>query len=102
MHTYAQTRAFPATALFYAAAVLHTAACRLRAAATRLDARIAGAPAQPPAAVGPEAISRRELDGLAGLDVHVLKDIGAPHWLVARAAGEPDRERLRWIGLEHR
>ena len=42
------------------------------------------------------------LDPLAHLNLHVLKDIGAPHWLVAHAAGEPDRERLRWIGLEHR
>jgi uncharacterized protein YjiS (DUF1127 family) len=44
----------------------------------------------------------RPLEGLAHLELHVLKDIGAPHWLVARAAGEPDREHLRWIALEHR
>jgi uncharacterized protein YjiS (DUF1127 family) len=32
----------------------------------------------------------RDCDGLAHLDARVLKDIGAPHWLVARAA-EPQR-----------
>ena len=49
-----------------------------------------------------EADAPRMLDRLAGLNVHVLKDIGAPHWMVARAAGEADREHLRWVGLEHR
>jgi len=42
------------------------------------------------------------LDALGHLNVHVLKDIGAPHWLVARAAAGCDREHLRWIGFEHR
>lgn len=49
-----------------------------------------------------EADDARRLDRLAHLNVHVLKDIGAPHWLVARAAGDPDREHLRWIELERR
>jgi uncharacterized protein YjiS (DUF1127 family) len=51
------------------------------------------------AACSVEAEEAHDFDGLAQLEAHLLKDIGAPHWLVAQAAGEPDRERLRWIGL---
>ena len=150
MYSYAQPRAFSATALLYAAAVLRTGAYRLRAAARRLDTWIArrqtkrlavralqemsylelrdigltgfdvqhlawggkapGRPWQDAAETdaatsceswGAEAEDVRELDGLAHLDVHVLKDIGAPQWLVARAAGERDREHLRWSGFDN-
>ena len=48
-----------------------------------------------------ETDDTREVDDLVRLNVHVLKDIGAPHWMVARAAERPNMESLRWIGLEH-
>ena len=38
----------------------------------------------------------RAFDAIAHLDAHVLKDIGAPHWLVAQAAMQRDRQHLRW------
>jgi hypothetical protein len=98
MHGYAQPRAFPTTALLRVAAALRGVASLLRAAARRVDTPIARA--RTPAAGRAETMNDRELHGRAHLDIHVLKDIGAPHWLVARAAGEPDRERLRWIGRE--
>ena len=48
-----------------------------------------------------EVEDTHKFDDLAQLETHLLKDIGAPNWMVAHAAGRPDRERLRWIGLEH-
>ena len=108
MYSYAQPRSVSATALLYLAAALRSAAYRVRAVARRLETRIARQDAaETEAALECESCSAkagdtRELDGLAHLNVHVLKDIGAPHWLVAHASGEADREHLRWIGLEHR
>ena len=156
MYSYAQPRALPAMALLGVAAVLRSAAYRVRAAARRLDAWIANRRADTPALRELQAMSYRELRdiGLTGFDVqhlawggeapgrpwqeateteapaaceacsaetgvedrgdvhglvrlahlpvYVLKDIGAPHWLVAHAAGEGDREHLRWIGFDHR
>jgi uncharacterized protein YjiS (DUF1127 family) len=52
-------------------------------------------------ACGGDAEDTHKFDGLAQLETHVLKDIGAPHWMVARAAERPNMESLRWIGLEH-
>jgi hypothetical protein len=102
MHGYAQSRTFPATALLYVAALLRSAAYRVRAAARPADAGNAETRTQALVLRDPRGTRYRELDGLAHLDMHVLKDIGAPHWLVARAAREPEREHLRWIELEHR
>ena len=97
MYDYAQPRTLSATALLYLAAALRNAASRVRFAATRLDQRTGACDS---CSVGAE--DTRELDGLAHLNVHVLKDIGAPNWLVANAAGERDREHLRWLGFENR
>ena len=36
-------------------------------------------------------------DSIADLNEHALKDIGAPHWLVAQAAERREAQRLRWI-----
>jgi hypothetical protein len=109
MYSHAQPRAFSATLLLFLAAGLRNAAHRVRAAASRLDERIVRRPqhAGAEAAMVCEACSSdgndaRELESLAHLNTHVLKDIGAPHWLVAHAAGESDREQLRWVGLDHR
>jgi len=44
----------------------------------------------------------RAFESIANLDEHTLKDIGAPHWLVARAADERDARHLRWIEFEAR
>jgi hypothetical protein len=44
----------------------------------------------------------RAFESIANLDEHTLKDIGAPHWLVARAADERGARRLRWIEFEVR
>ena len=41
-------------------------------------------------------------DAIAELDEHALKDIGAPHWLVARAAERREAQHLRWIELDVR
>ena len=105
MYDYAQPRTLSATALLYLAAALRHAAIRVRFAANRLDettraGEVEAACACDSCSVGVE--DTRELDGLAHLNVHVLKDIGAPNWLVANAAGERDREHLRWLGFEDR
>jgi hypothetical protein len=44
----------------------------------------------------------RDCDGLAHLDSHALKDIGAPHWLMARAAEQQrrDAEQVYWDGFD--
>jgi len=98
MDGYAQPRTFSAMALLYVAAGLRIAAYRVRAAARRLNTTETALACE---SCGAAPDDVRELEGLAHLNVHALKDIGAPHWLVARAAGERDREHLRWIGLEH-
>jgi uncharacterized protein YjiS (DUF1127 family) len=49
-----------------------------------------------------EGDDTRSVEGVAHLDLHLLKDIGAPHWLVTRAAERHGAEHLRWLGLEHR
>ena len=36
-------------------------------------------------------------DAIEHLDERTLKDIGAPHWLVARAAERREAQHLRWI-----
>ena len=100
---YAQPRTLPATTLLYLAAALRTAACRVRVAARRLDEWTDAGEAG--TSIDCEACSEgkddvHELDDLAGLNPHVLKDIGAPHSMIARAAGEAGREHLRWIELE--
>ncbi len=47
-------------------------------------------------------VDERAFESIANLDEHMLKDIGAPHWLVARAADERDARHLRWIEFEVR
>ena len=51
---------------------------------------------------GKFADERRIADSIAHLNAHVLKDIGAPHWLVARAASRRDEQSLRWTEIEMR
>ena len=51
---------------------------------------------------GVAAADDRAFESIANLDEHTLKDIGAPHWLVARAADERDARHLRWIEFEAR
>ncbi|HET7096466.1 MAG TPA: hypothetical protein VFJ68_03690, partial [Casimicrobiaceae bacterium] len=87
------------------AAALRTAASGVRLAATRLDEATGAGEIETACACdscGSDAEDMRELDGLAHLNAHVLKDIGAPHWLVAHAAAERDREHVRWLGFENR
>ena len=108
MYSYAQPRSVSATALLYVAAALRSAAYRVRAVARRLETRIARRDAaQTETALECESCSAkagdtRELDGLAHLNVHVLKDIGAPHWLVAQAAERREAQQLRWVELDVR
>ncbi len=45
---------------------------------------------------------RRAFDSIAHLDEHVLKDIGAPHWLVADAAERGDVQHRQWVESEFR
>jgi len=47
-------------------------------------------------------LDNRAFESIADLDEHTLKDIGAPHWLVAHAADERDARHLRWIEFEVR
>ena len=44
----------------------------------------------------------RAFDSIADLNEYTLKDIGAPHWLVARAAARRDAQHLRWIEYDIR
>ena len=44
----------------------------------------------------------RAFDSIADLNESTLKDIGAPDWLVARAAERREMQRLRWIELAGR
>ena len=41
-------------------------------------------------------------DSIEHLDERTLKDIGAPHWLVARAAERREAQDRRWIELDVR
>ena len=41
-------------------------------------------------------------DAIEHLNESTLKDIGAPHWLVARAAERREAQQLRWIELDVR
>ena len=41
-------------------------------------------------------------DAIEHLNERTLNDIGAPHWLVARAAERREAQRLRWIELDVR
>ena len=45
---------------------------------------------------------QRAFDSIADLNEHALKDIGAPHWLVARAAARREAQHLRWIEFDVR
>lgn len=49
-----------------------------------------------------DAETAHAFDSIAHLNVHVLKDIGAPHWLISRAASRRDAEPLRWSEIERR
>ncbi len=44
----------------------------------------------------------RAFDSIADLSEHALKDIGAPHWLVARAAARRETQHLRWTEFDVR
>jgi len=48
------------------------------------------------------AVDKHRFESIADLDEHTLKDIGAPHWLVAQAADERETRHLRWIEFEVR
>jgi hypothetical protein len=50
---------------------------------------------------GPPA-DRHAYDSIEQLDERTLKDIGAPHWLVARAAARREAQHLRWLELDLR
>ena len=41
-------------------------------------------------------------DSIEHLGERTLKDIGAPHWLVARAAERREAQQLRWIEFDVR
>jgi hypothetical protein len=47
-------------------------------------------------------LGERAFDSIAHLNEYALKDIGAPDWLVARAAERREAQHLRWIELEAR
>ncbi len=44
----------------------------------------------------------RNFQSIAHLDAHVLKDIGAPHWLVADADLRHETQHLQWFDKEMR
>ena len=48
------------------------------------------------------AVDPRAYDSIAHLNEHTLKDIGAPHWLVAQAAERREAQQLRWVELDVR
>jgi hypothetical protein len=48
------------------------------------------------------ALDERAIASIAHLNEHTLKDIGAPHWLVARAAQEREARHLRWVEFDVR
>jgi hypothetical protein len=49
-----------------------------------------------------DAETAHAFDSIAHLNVHVLTDIGAPHWLIAQAASRRDAAPLRWSEIERR
>ena len=50
----------------------------------------------------PSQPRERAYDSIAHLNEYALKDIGAPDWLVARAAERREAQHLTWIELEAR
>ena len=44
----------------------------------------------------------RAYESIADLNEHALKDIGAPHWLIARAAERRAAQHARWIEYDVR
>ena len=46
---------------------------------------------------GGAPVDDRAFVSIANLDEHTLKDIGAPDWLIARAAERREAQQLRWI-----
>ena len=48
------------------------------------------------------AFDPHAFDAIEHLNERTLKDIGAPHWLVTRAAERREAQRLRWIELDVR
>jgi hypothetical protein len=48
------------------------------------------------------AVDPHAFDSVEHLNEHTLKDIGAPHWLVARAAERREAQRSRWVELDLR
>ena len=51
---------------------------------------------------GEPAADPHAFDAIEHLDERTLKDIGAPHWLVARAADRREAQQLRWIEIDVR
>ena len=48
------------------------------------------------------SVDPHAFDSIEHLGEHTLKDIGAPHWLVARAAERREAQQLRWIEFDVR
>ena len=48
------------------------------------------------------SVDPHAFDSIEHLGERTLKDIGAPHWLVARAAERREAQQLRWIELDVR
>jgi hypothetical protein len=48
------------------------------------------------------SVDPRAFDAIEHLNERTLKDIGAPSWLVARAAERREAQQLRWIELDVR
>ena len=48
------------------------------------------------------SVDPHRFDSIAHLNERTLKDIGAPHWLVAQAAERRETQALRWIELDVR
>ena len=44
----------------------------------------------------------RAFNAIAHLNQHVLKDIGAPHGLIAQASARREAAHLRWTGFDFR
>ncbi|HET7032746.1 MAG TPA: hypothetical protein VFJ48_06445 [Casimicrobiaceae bacterium] len=51
---------------------------------------------------GSPTVDPHAFDSIEQLDERTLKDIGAPHWLVARAAERREAQHLRWIEFDVR
>jgi len=48
------------------------------------------------------SVDAHAYDSIAHLNERTLKDIGAPHWLVAQAAERREAQGLRWTELDVR